>query len=181
MTDKCFSRISPSPTVVLPSKVRLAFSALAFFLLHTLWLLPLQAQEPAVHSISVDYELLDHAAFHKNIAGNTVVGVTRQSKSLYMLYFAPDGTCELWKQDQIFNGTWWINKDEQGRDVVHAFWPEYQSTEPKSLFSPENPRFGNATSILYYGSSQHPNALLLVTKSMQAAATVVPGRQLGGK
>lgn len=162
------------------SKFRSSFVGSALFLLTTLWLLPLPAQEPSVHSISVGYELLDQASFHKNIAGNTVVGVTRQSKSLYMLYFAPDGTCELWKQDQIYNGTWWINKDEEGRDVVHAFWPNYQSTQPKSLFSPENPRYGNPTSILYYSSSQHTNALLLVTKTTQAAAIIVPGRQLGG-
>lgn len=138
--------------------------------------LSLYSEETA---ISINYELLDNDAFHRTIVGNTVVGVTRQSKSVYMLYFAPEGICQLWKQSQIFEGSWWIDKDEKGRSVVHAFWPTYRSTQPKSLFSTENPRYGTPTSVLYYHSPQNKNALLLVTKSAQAAATVVPGKQFG--
>jgi hypothetical protein len=139
----------------------------------------LYSQEARNHSISVEYELLDDTAFHRTIVGNTVVGMTRQSKSLYMLYFAPDGICELWKQACVFKGHWWISKDNQDRDVVHAFWPEYRSVEPKSLFFPLNPSYGKPTSVLYYHSHLNQNALLLVTKSAQVAAMIVPGRQFG--
>lgn len=151
-----------------------------FFL--TLYLSLLSLFSPFLYSentsIQVNYELVDEGTFHKLIVGNTVVGITRQSNSLYKLYFAADGVCELWKQQQIYSGSWWINKNEVGQDVVHAFWPNYQSTEPKSLFSPENPRFGNATSVLYYFSPQVPNALMIATKSFQLAAIIAPGRQL---
>lgn len=141
------------------------------------------ADEPKPKHLSVGYELLDSAAFQQKVVGNTVVGITPQSKSLYMVYFAKGGVCELWKAGQIYVGKWWIDRDANGQDavsdVVHAFWPEYQSTQPKSLFHPENQRFGNATSVWYYASIDQPNALMLLTKSAQGVALIVPGRQLG--
>lgn len=128
--------------------------------------------------LSVEYELLDETAFRSKIVGNTVVGLTRQSNSLYQLYFALDGTCELLKQNAFYAGSWWIDKDDAGRDVVHAFWPDYQSLEAKSLFNPQNPRYGSPTSILYYMAKAPATGLLLVTKSAQAAAILLPGKKL---
>ncbi|MBS0656207.1 MAG: hypothetical protein JSR46_10550 [Verrucomicrobia bacterium] len=71
---------------------------------------------PLLHGqeLNVQYERLDGPAFHERIVGNTVVGITRQSKSLYMLYFAQDGVCELSKGQQIYAGKWWIDKDALG-------------------------------------------------------------------
>jgi hypothetical protein len=127
-------------------------------------------------SISVTYEIMDRDAFNKIVVGNTIVGITRQSHSLYMLYFASDGYCELWKQNQIYEGNWRIEKDEIGRDFVRAFWPQYSSPNQKSLFSPENPRFGTATSVWYYVDTTQPNTILLATKKFRVSLVLVPGR-----
>ena len=80
------------------------------------------AAAPSVNqnAIPVNYQLMDHKAFERIVVGNTVVGVTSNSKSLYLLYFAKDGICELWKQDKVYTGTWWVEKDEQGRDFMRA-------------------------------------------------------------
>lgn len=123
--------------------------------------------------ISVDYQLMDRDLFEKVVVGNTIVGVTRQSHSLYMLYFLQNGYCELLKQNQIYQGSWWIEKDKLGRDVVRAFWPEYSSSEPKSLFSFENPRYGSATAIRYYMNAA--GALFLAGKTFQVPVILVPG------
>jgi len=50
--------------------------------------------------LSVEYELADEDAFRSKVVGNTVVGMTRQSNSLYLLYFAADGSSELFKQNE---------------------------------------------------------------------------------
>lgn len=127
-------------------------------------------------SISVTYQLMDGNAFQKIVVGNTIVGMTRQSQSVYMLYFLPGGSCELWKQNEVFKGSWWIENDETGRDYVRAYWPDYNSKDPKSLFSPENPRYGTATSVWYYMDAQQPDTLLVATKKFRAPVVLVPGR-----
>ena len=126
--------------------------------------------------ISTTYQLMDHDAFRKIVVGNTVLGITRQSHSVYMVYFASDGVCELWKHNQVYSGTWRIEKDTLGRDCVRAFWPHYTSSEPQSLFSPENSRFGTATSVWYYSDSQQPNTILVATKKFRAHVILAPGR-----
>ncbi len=126
---------------------------------------------------SLEYELLDEAGFRSMIAGNTVVGVTRQSNSLYKLYFAHDGTCELFKQNALYKGLWWTSKDESGDDIIHAYWPEYTSQDERSLFNSQHPRYGSPTSVRYYIAKEAPYGLLLVTKSIQVHALLVPGKQ----
>ena len=126
------------------------------------------------NEISVNYHLMDQDEFQNVVVGNTVVGVTRQSHSLYMLYFLPNGYCELWKQNQIYLGNWWIEKDKLGRDCVRAFWPQYTSSEPDSLFSPKNPRYGTPTALKYYFDSQR-RALLVAGNTLEASVIFVPG------
>lgn len=124
--------------------------------------------------IDVQYELMDRNAFQEIVVGNTIVGISLNSHSLYMLYFLPDGYCELWKQNQIYEGKWWIETDALGRDFVRAFWPTYISSKPQSLFSPENPRYGNATSVRYYRNPKS-GTIMLAGKNFQASALLVPG------
>jgi hypothetical protein len=125
----------------------------------------------------VDFQRMDRALFQKEVVGNTVIGVTRQSKSLYMLYFEADGACELWKQNQIYAGRWWIDQDPEGKDFIHAFWPGYISSEPKSLFSPKNPSYGKPTSLRYY-FNRESKACFIRGKSFQAPVLLAPGRAI---
>src|SRR5690349_4269318 len=104
----------------------------------------------ALDEIPVNYQLMDRQAFENVVVGNTLVGTTHYSHSLYMIYFLPEGECHLWKQNQIYSGQWWIETNQEGNDYIRAFWPEYFSTNQKSLFSPENPRYGHATHVRYY-------------------------------
>lgn len=59
----------------------------------------------------MDYQRMNKEIFEEKIVGNTILGITRQSRSLYMLYFLSDGSCESWKQNQIYFGSWWIDQD----------------------------------------------------------------------
>lgn len=120
--------------------------------------------------ISMEYQRMDKAIFEEKIVGNTIVGITRQSQSLYMLYFLSDGSCELWKQNQVYAGTWWIDQE----NLVHAFWPDYVSSEPKSLFSPNNPSYGKPTSLRYY-YNQSTGAVMIGGKAFQTSVLLVPG------
>lgn len=95
-----------------------------------------------------------------------------------MLYFLPNGYCELWKQNQIYEGEWWIETDALGRDVVRAFWPKYISSNPQSLFSLENPNYGKATSIRYYRDPKN-GFLMLAGKNFQTSVLLVPGCSFG--
>ena len=120
------------------------------------WLLCLFCSFLCGKSLLADYQRMSRGFFCEKIVSNTIVGVTRQSRSLYMLYFREDGSCELWKQNQIYLGHWWIDQDSLGEDVVHAFWPDYISGETKSLFSPKNPAFGKPTSLSAIISIRQP-------------------------
>lgn len=122
---------------------------------------------------SINYQLIDRTEFEKLIVGNTVVGITRQSSSLYMLYFLSNGSCELWKQDKIYAGKWWFESDSEGRDLVRAFWPKYTSADPQSFFSPNNPHFGKATAVRYYRNMQN-GALYIAGKKFANAVILVP-------
>lgn len=124
--------------------------------------------------LSIDYEIMDQNTFQKVVVGNTILGTTRQSHSLYMLYFLPDGYCKLWKQNEIYDGNWWIEKDELNRDFVRAFWPEYTSSESKSLFSPDNPRYGTATSLRYYLNVEN-GAIFLAGKNFLSPVILARG------
>lgn len=124
--------------------------------------------------ISVNYQRMNKEIFHEKVVGNTIVGITRQSRSLYMLYFQTDGSCELWKQNQIYSGRWWIDLDPKGESIIHAFWPNYTSKEQKSLFSPQNPSYGKPTSLRYYLSSTS-GEVLIAGKAFQTTALLVPG------
>lgn len=124
--------------------------------------------------LSINYQLVDRTEFEKLVVGNTVVGITRQSSSLYMLYFLCNGTCELWKQDKTYVGTWWFELDSQGRDLVRAFWPTYTSSDPQSLFSPDNPNYGKATALRYYRDIQS-GAIIIAGKKFKASVVLVPG------
>ena len=122
----------------------------------------------------VDYQRMNKEMFREVIVGNTILGITRQSKSLYMLHFRADGSCALWKQNQIYCGHWWIDQDQKGGDVVHAFWPGYVSSEPKSLFSPKNPAFGKPTTLRYY-YNQTSGGVFVAGKAFQAPVLLAPG------
>ena len=121
-----------------------------------------------------DYQRMNKEVFHEKIVGNTVVGITRQSRSLYMLYFLTDGSCELWKQNQIYAGRWWIDLDSRGEDIVHAFWPQYTSCEPKSLFSPKNPFYGKPTSLRYYFNPTTAE-VCIAGRAFRTMVLLVPG------
>lgn len=129
----------------------------------------------SAESIFMDYQRMDKGIFEEKVVGNTIVGITRQSRSLYMLYFLSDGSCELWKQNQIHSGSWWIDQDPKGEDIVHAFWPNYTSMEPKSLFSPKNSAYGKPTSLRYY-YNQATGEVLIGGKTFQTSVLLVPGR-----
>lgn len=127
------------------------------------------------NDVAANYQLMDQKLFEQQIVGNTLIGVTHHSHSLYMLHFLPDGACELWKQNHIYKGSWWIEKDQLDQDYVRAFWPDYSSSERNSLFSPQNPRYGNPTAVWYYLDLQS-KSLLLVTRAYQTIALWVEGR-----
>lgn len=127
-------------------------------------------------AIQVNYHLMTGHDFQEIVVGNTVLGVTRHSHSLYMVFFEAEGTCELWKQNQVYQGHWWIEKDEQNRDFIRAYWPQYNSFDPKSIFYPDNPDYGSATAVWYYVDPSCPDTLLLAKKSFRAPITLVPGR-----
>lgn len=76
--------------------------------------------------------------------------------------------------DKIYAGSWWIEKDVLGRDFVRAHWPLYVSMEPKSLFSPKNPRYGSATSIRYYINTEY-QSIIVAGQEFRAAVILVPG------
>ena len=143
-------------------------------LLQFVFMRPLISQAPDI-SMAVTYELINEAMFRQYIVGNTVVGITRQSNSLYMLYFVEDGTCTMWKQNKIYNGSWWVEKDKDSHDFFRAIWQQYKSNEPNSLFHPENPRFGNATSLWYYRDFQSPHGFQIATKNFRETVIVAPG------
>lgn len=111
---------------------------------------------------------MDQSTFKKQVVEHTVGGVSSNSKSLYLLYFASNGTCEMLKQNQIYPGTWWIEKDEQGRDFVRAFWPDYAHKQPEP------------TAAWYYFDSQQPETLLVATKNERYPVLIMPGRAFLG-
>lgn len=123
----------------------------------------------------INYQLLDRIEFEKTVVGNTVVGITRPSSSLYMLHFLPDGICRLWKRNKIYEGTWWFETDSQSRDMVRAYWPNYISSDPQSLFSPKNPKFGTATAVRYYRDPQNSTSILISGKTFACTALLIPG------
>ena len=128
--------------------------------------------------ISLEYQLMDKEMFEQIVVGNTVIGVTRQSHSLYMLHFQPEGSCELWKQDRLYSGEWWMEQDHEGRTIVRAFWPEYRSSEPASLFSPDNPSYGKPTALRYY-FNRETTAILIAGKKFIAPVTLASGKHQG--
>jgi hypothetical protein len=125
-------------------------------------------------SLLVDYQRMNRVLFQKEIVGNTIIGITRQSQSLYMLYFQADGSCELWKQNQKYCGRWWIDEDREGKDLIHAFWPAYISLEPKSLFFPQNPSYGKPTSLRYYFNPA-TRGVFVRGKAFQTPVLLAPG------
>jgi hypothetical protein len=126
--------------------------------------------------ISLNYQLMDREIFEHIVVGNTIIGITRQSHSLYMLYFLPEGSCLLWKKNETFAGNWWIEQRASGDSVVRAYWPTYHSSEPASLFFPQNPNYGKATALRYYFNAA-TGAVILAGKSFQTSVVLAPGRQ----
>lgn len=124
----------------------------------------------AADEISLNYQLMDKAMFERLVVGNTIIGITRQSHSLYMLYFLPEGKCVLWKKNETFPGNWWIEKDT----IVRAFWPSYKSSEPASLFFPQNPSYGCATALRYYFNAS-TGAVIVAGKKFQTSVVLAPG------
>jgi hypothetical protein len=118
--------------------------------------------------------------FQTLVVGPAVFGITRQSGSLYMLHFASEGHCKLWKQNQVYEGNWWIEKDGRGRDFVRAFWPGYTSQQAASLFSQENPSYGKATSVWYYTDPKRPGTLHMAGKKFHASVLLVNGKPFPG-
>lgn len=121
-----------------------------------------------------DYQAMNKEMFENKVVGHTIVGITRQSHSLYMLYFTPEGTCELWKGGFIYAGECWID-NESDQFFVHAFWPQYVSSEPNSLFCLQNALYGKPTSLRYYVHVQ-TGALLVAGKKFVAPVILAPGR-----
>jgi hypothetical protein len=57
------------------------------------------------------------------VSGNSMIGVTSHSHSLYELYFEPDGTLYFRKSSdnqQVYVGKWWITGN-----IIHSQWPSY--------------------------------------------------------
>lgn len=135
------------------------------------------AAAPSVNqdTIPVNYQLMDRKTFERLVVGNTVVGVTSNSKSLYLLYFAKDGVSEMWKQDKVYAGTWWIEKDELGRDFMRAIWPEYSSSQKQSKFSSSS-QSGDATAAWYYVDPKQADTLLVATETYRTPVLLLPGR-----
>jgi hypothetical protein len=129
----------------------------------------------AANEISLNYKLMDEAMFERLVVGNTIVGITRQSRSLYMLHFLPEGSCVLWKKGETFAGYWWMERNASEKTMIRAFWPNYRSSEPASLFFPQNPRYGNATALCYYYNAE-TGAVILAGKKFQTSVVLVPGR-----
>lgn len=122
--------------------------------------------------IPITYHLMDRKEFETWIVDRVVIGVTRQSQSLYMLHFFANGKCELCKQNKTYAGHWWIEQDQDGQDYVRAFWPLYTSVEPNSLFSPQNPNYGKATKVRYFCDQEH-HFFFITGKNFQSSIIVV--------
>lgn len=125
--------------------------------------------------ISLNYQLMDRVMFERLVVGNTIIGVTRQSHSLYMLYFLPEGSCVLWKKNETFAGNWWTEQEASGDTIVRAFWPTYHSSEPASLFFPQNPNYGKATALHYYFNAT-TGGVIVAGKNFQTSVLLAPGR-----
>ena len=124
---------------------------------------PVFAADMNQNAIPVNFQLMDHNSFQKIVVGNSIAGVTSNSKSLYLLYFAKNGLCEMWKGGKVYTGSWWEEKDELGRDFFRAYWPEYSSKT-------------DATSYWYYVDSKQPDTLIVATKTTRSPVLVIPGR-----
>lgn len=127
-------------------------------------------------AIPVNYRLMDQSTFKKLVVGNTIAGVTSRSKSLYLLYFAANGSCEMWKQNQVYPGNWWAEKDELGRDYMRAFWPGYSSSQKPAAPASAGQNNSDATSIWYYVDSKQSDTLLVATIDERSPVLLLPGR-----
>ena len=72
---------------------------------------------------------LDQKALIALVSGNSAVGVTSHSHSLYELYFAPNGDLYFYKnhdKNQQYIGKWWVTGS-----TIHSQWKTYKkkSTE----------------------------------------------------
>ncbi len=73
--------------------------------------------------ISMNEKPLTGEQIKKLVSGNSMVGVTHHSKSLYELYFDPNGEVIFRKGNdnkQVHKGKWWV-KD----DMIFSTWPTY--------------------------------------------------------
>lgn len=135
--------------------------------------------------ISLDYQLMNRQMFESTVVSNTIIGITPNSHNLYMLYFLPKGLCELWIKDQVFSGKWWSETDLEGKDCVRAFWPEYTSPAPTSLFFPQSPKYGNATSVRYYINPKTKGIIIAgkkkLTHAVIASGNVFPDNKQPSK
>ena len=66
------------------------------------------------NSYASEAKPLDSYALKKLVSGNTMIGTTSRSHSLYLLYFLPNGHLYFEKYShpkEIHIGRWWIKKN----------------------------------------------------------------------
>lgn len=105
-----------------------------------------RAKSPA-SAIEIKCHLMTKDIFEKMVVEHTITGVTSCHKTPYTLYFAADGSCDMWKEGKIYQGQWWYGENDA---AIHATWPTYVSKNPTSQFYPGSPLFGTPTTMFYY-------------------------------
>lgn len=67
--------------------------------------------------------------FERTFVGNSIVGVTANTESLYEIYFNPNGDCIFRKGNnklQTYTGKCWSNED-----IIYSYWPSYKENVNK--------------------------------------------------
>ena len=78
----------------------------------------------ACNSYAFDRKPLSEQKLKKLVVGNTLIGLTCHSKSIYVLYFYPDGRLYFQKNvnpKQTYVGKWWVKGDR-----IYSNWPTYK-------------------------------------------------------
>lgn len=67
---------------------------------------------------------LSSTRLHELVSGNTLVGQTNRSKSVYVLYFSNNGTVSYQRKTKpkaLYQGKWWIKND-----YIYSQFPHYK-------------------------------------------------------
>lgn len=79
-------------------------------------------------------EPLKHEELIKLVSGNSIIGSTDHSHSIYELYFDPSGPLYFRKNrsnKEVYVGKWWVKEGD-----IYSHWPTYKKTTNQLRFYP---------------------------------------------